>query len=156
MIILFRDNSVNYWLNNSIVDCGKTESTNNNLDIEFTEDILSDDLEILIESEQKKDIMNNKKLNKKDKHTHDHKFNEPKCQKDYIGRNRKIINGSPTKTDSQHKSFGPKYKYKDSDYRINDTKASFEHKYLYQYPNTNYNHRKVREMSKSSGIYYRE
>ena len=35
MIVLFRDSSVNYWLNNSVVDCGNVDAPNSNLEIVF-------------------------------------------------------------------------------------------------------------------------
>jgi hypothetical protein len=35
MIVLFRDSSVNYWLNNSVVDCGNVDVPNSNLEIVF-------------------------------------------------------------------------------------------------------------------------
>ena len=38
MIILFRDSSVNYWLNNSVVDCGNVDATNSNPEIVFPPD----------------------------------------------------------------------------------------------------------------------
>ena len=153
MIILFRDNSVNYWLHNSIVDCGNVESTNN-LDIEFTEDISSDELEAIIESEEKTDT--NKKLNKKHKHINDLKFNEPKYQKVNIGRNGEIINGDSRKKNTGNKSMGYKYKYKDSGSRIDDIQTPIKHKCVHQHFNTNHNKGKVREMSKVSNIYYHE
>ena len=156
MIVLFRDSSINYWLNNSIVDCGNAETPNNNLDIEFPEDISSDDLAELIESEQEKETINNKKLNKKHKHNNDITINESKYQNIYIGRNKKIINGNPRKTDSDNKSTGYKYKYKDSNSRIDDIQTSIEHKYLYQHSRSNHNKGKLREMSKVSGLCYNE
>ena len=156
MIVLFRDNSINYWLNNSVVDCGNAETPNNYLDIEFPADISSDDLYNLIELEQKKDLINNKKLNKKHKHTNDITNNQSEYQKVYIGRNKKIINGNPGKKDSDNKSIGYKYKYKDSSFRINDIQTSIEHKYLYQHSRSNHNKGKLREMSKIGGICYNE
>ena len=165
MIVLFRDSSVNYWLNSSIVDCGNAETPNNNLDIEFPEDIPSDDLAELAEltelakltkSEQKTDIKNNKKLNKNHKHNNDITINESNYQNDYIGRNKKIINGNPGKKDSYNKSTGYKYKYKDSSFRIDDIQTSFEHKYLHQHSRSNYNKGKLREMPKVGGLYYNE
>ena len=44
MIILFRDSSVNYWLNNSVVDCGNVDAPNSNLEIVFSPD---DDYEMI-------------------------------------------------------------------------------------------------------------
>lgn len=38
MIVLFRDSSVNYWLNNSVVDCGNVDAPNSNLEIVFPHD----------------------------------------------------------------------------------------------------------------------
>ena len=159
MIVLFRDSSVNYWLNSSIVDCGNAETPNNNLDIEFPEDIPSDDLAELaelVESEPKTDIKNNKKLNKNHKHNNDNIINESKYQNDYIGRNKKIINGNPGKKDSYNKSIGYKYKYKDASFRIDDIQTPIEHKYLHQHSRSNYDKGKLREMSKVSSLYYNE
>jgi hypothetical protein len=156
MIVLFRDSSINYWLNNSVVDCGNAETPNNYLDIEFPEDISSDDLYDLIELEHKTNFINNKKLNKKHKHNNDITNNESKYQKVYIGRNEKIINGNPGKKDSNNKSIGHKYKYKNSSIRINDIQTSIEHKYLHQHSRSNHNKGKLREMSKSSSLYYNE
>lgn len=44
MIVLFRDSSVNYWLNNSVVDCGNVDAPNSNLEIVFPPD---DDYEMI-------------------------------------------------------------------------------------------------------------
>lgn len=155
MIVLFRDNSVNYWLNNTVVDCGKSES-NDILDIEFPEDISSDDLELLIETEQQLDNLNNKKLNNKHKHNKVIKINEPDYQNVFIGRNRKVVNRNPGKPDSDNKYIGYKYPYKDSGTRINDTQTSGEHKYLHKYSCSNYNKGKVRKMPKGGSVYFHE
>jgi hypothetical protein len=38
MIVLFRDSSINYWLNSSVVDCGNIDAPNSNLEIVFPPD----------------------------------------------------------------------------------------------------------------------
>ena len=57
MIVLFRDSSVNYWLNNSVVDCGNVDAPNSNLEIVFPPD---DDYEMIAKQikENEKKIYN--------------------------------------------------------------------------------------------------
>ena len=151
--MLFRDNSVNYWLNNTIVDCGKADTPNNNLDIEIPEDISSDEIENTLEIEFKSEVINNKKLNKKLEHNHDHEYNESKYKKVYIRRNTTITNGDSGYKDSRSKSNGYKYKYKDSNIRINDIQKTPEYKCVSKNIGTNFYQRKMREMPETSIIY---
>ena len=58
MIVLFRDSSVNYWLNNSVVDCGNVDAQNSNLEIVFPPD---DDYE-MIAKQIKENDENEKKI----------------------------------------------------------------------------------------------
>lgn len=153
MILLFRDNSVNYWLNNTVVDCGKTDTPNNNLDIEIPDDISSDEFENIIEIEFKPEIFNDKKLNKKLEHYQDPKYNESKHKKVYFGRNTKITCGNPGEKDPRCKSDGYKYKYKDSNTRIDDIQKTIEYKCVSKYSCTNHNQRKVHKMPKARSLY---
>ena len=58
MIVLFRDSSVNYWLNNSVVDCGNVDAPNSNPEIVFPHD---DDYE-MIAKQIKENDENEKKI----------------------------------------------------------------------------------------------
>ena len=62
MIVLFRDSSVNYWLNNSVVDCGNVDAPNSNLEIVFPPD---DDYEMIAKQikENEKKIYNRRPSN---------------------------------------------------------------------------------------------
>ena len=62
MIVLFRDSGVNYWLNNSVVDCGKDVQVSN-LKIEFPEDDYGTIAKLIKENEIKE--KNHKKYNKR-------------------------------------------------------------------------------------------
>ncbi len=151
MILLFRDSSVNFWLNNTIVDCGIAETQNNILDIELPEDISSDENETNNITDI--EITNDKKLNKKLEHNQDNMFNESKHKKVYFGRNTKVTNGNSRKKDSGCDIDGYKYKYKDSNIRINDIQKTTEYQCVSKYPSTNFNQRKMREMPKTSNLY---
>jgi hypothetical protein len=151
MILLFRDSSVNFWLNNTIVDCGIAESQNNILDIELPEDISSDEIEE--NNVTNIEIINNKKLNKKLEHNQDPIYNESKHKKIYIGRNTKVTNGNSGEKDSRCKHDGYKYKYKDSNTRINNTQKTVEYQCVQKCSSTNFNQRKMREMPKTSNLY---
>ncbi len=153
MILLFRDNSVNYWLNNTVVDCGKADTPNNNLDIEIPDDISSDEFENIIEFEFTTEITNNKKLNKKLEHYQDSKFNESKHKKVYFGRNTKITCGNTREKNPRCKSDEYKYKYKDSNTRIDDIQKTIEYKCVSKYSGTNHIQRKMHKMSKTCGLY---
>ncbi len=152
MILLFRDSSVNFWLNNTIVDCGIAETQNNILDIELPEDISSDENETNNITDI--EITNDKKLNKKLEHNQDNMFNESKHKKVYFGRNTKVTNGNSGKKDSRCINDGYKYKYKDSNTRINDTQKTIEYQCVSKYSSTNCYQRKMREMPKTSSLYY--
>ena len=153
MILLFRDNSVNYWLNNTVVDCGKADTPNNNLDIELPEDISSDDLENTLDLEFNPSINFDKKLNKKLKHNNDIEYNESNHKKVYFGRNTKIVDGNPRKKDSRCKFNGYKYKYKDTNIRINDIQKTTKHKCVSKYSNTYYHEGQMRQMPKTGSLY---
>ncbi len=162
MILLFKDNSVNYWLNNTVVDCGKSELTQMiNIDLELPEDILDvtniTDItkienEENIENKEFEDMIkwadlstrsNNKKLNKKIKHTNDLNINESGYEKIYFRGNTKVVNRNSGEKDSRSKTREYKYKYKDSDTRVDHLQKTTEYKCLYKYSSTNYNKRKM-------------
>lgn len=46
MILLFRDSSVNYWLNNTVVDCGNTNQSNQSNQSKLSQSSNENDLEI--------------------------------------------------------------------------------------------------------------
>jgi len=52
MIVLFRDSSINYWLDNSVVDCGNIDALNSNPEIVFPND---DDYETIAKQIKKLD-----------------------------------------------------------------------------------------------------
>lgn len=145
MILLFRDNSVNYWLNNTVVDCGKADTPQEYLDIELPEDISLDEIE--------PEITNNKKLNFKVKHMNDPIINESNYEKIYFGRNTKATNGNPRKKDSRSKFNGYKHKYKNTNTGINDTQETVKYRCVQEYFSSNFDQRQMREMPKNSSLY---
>ncbi len=151
MILLFRESSVNFWLDNTIVDCGIAETQNNILDIELPEDISSDENETNNITDI--EITNNKKLNKKLEHNQDIVLNESEHKKVYFGRNTKVTYGNSRKKDSGCNNDGYKYKYKDSNIGITDIQKTIEYQCVSKYSGTNFNQRKMREMPETSRLF---
>jgi hypothetical protein len=60
MIVLFKDSSVNYWLDNSVVNCGNVDAPNSNPEIVFPPDY---DYDIKELDEIEKKISDKKKYN---------------------------------------------------------------------------------------------
>ena len=154
MILLFRDDNSNYWVKNTVVDCGKNTEPTNILNIELPNDISLEEFE---EFEQVINLdvekTNNKKLNNKLKHNKHQGYNEPKYQKVYIRGNSETINGNSRKKDSGYEFGRSKYKYKDSNFGINDLQKTPKHKHLYQYSRSDNNKGKVRNVSKNGILY---
>ena len=138
MILLFKNNSSNYWLSNSIVDCGQIETTDNNLSIEFS-DIAQTDNDLSIEfsdiAQTDNDLFteHDKKLNNKHKHNNDNKINDTKYEKVFIRRNDKFINGNTTKKNSEYKYMGYKYKQKDLYIKFTDIPPPIKYKHLHKH-----------------------
>lgn len=159
MILLFKDNSVNYWVNNTVVDCGKSESTQiTNIDFELPEDLIDitniadttnisnitdEELEDIIMCDNLLNKSNNKKLNNKIKHTNDLIINESRYEKIYFRGNTKVTNRNSGEKDSRSSIRKYKYKYKDPNTRVNDLQKTIEHKCLYKHSSSNYNQRKM-------------
>lgn len=66
MIVLFRDSSVNYWLDNSVVDCGNIDSPNSNPEIVFPPD---DDYEMIAKKIKELDEIEKKISDKKENYS---------------------------------------------------------------------------------------
>ena len=59
MIVLFRDSSINYWLDNSVVDCGNVDTPNTNLEIVFPPDY---DYEMIAKQIKENEIKENNSI----------------------------------------------------------------------------------------------
>ncbi len=158
MILLFeaKPSCADYWLNNTVVDCGKSEEQSICLDISITDDniddILLDDSDFIdfefspVINNSNKLNSDNKKLNKKSKQIKLTKINE-QHQTVYIRRNPKIINGNSRKENSRCNIRGFNYKDNDSDFGINDLQKTIKHKCVHNNIDADNNERKMRKMS---------
>ena len=87
MIVLFRDSGINYWLNNSVVDCGKDVPISN-LKIEFPEDDYETIVKLIKEDEIKEnEIKKNNTL--KNKKIYNKNYNKKIYNKNYNKTNTK-------------------------------------------------------------------
>ena len=142
MILLFKDYGIDYWVTSKIVDCGSKENNQKlNIDLELPDDEINYENNLLLLEEES--INNNKKLNIKYKQYQPKNINESKYEKIYIRRNSKTINRNSRTPDSRNKFSGPINKYKDSDFRINNTPQALKHISIYKYVNTNNYKREV-------------
>ncbi len=120
MILLFKDNCTGYWLNNTVVDCGKVADQTDFLNIDIPDNISSEELEELEKQSYQLDSKINKKLNKKIKQNKDYNNNEPKYKTIYFERNRKITGGDSGKTNARYEFSKSKHRLKNSNFGINN------------------------------------
>ena len=115
MILLFKDFSTGYWINNKIVDCGLSGTNkllHNDLELPDNELIFLEELDVKPENIKKMDIKYKK---------HKSYNNESKYEKIYIKNNTENIDRNSRKKNSIYKFGGIPSKYKDSDFIINNT-----------------------------------
>ena len=133
MIVLFKDSSVNYWLDNSVVNCGNVDAPNSNPEIVFPPDY---DYEMIAKQIKELDEIE-KKISDKKK---------------YNNTNNSIEEGYRINTKTNNKKFKPVYYINDNDnttnYSIKDvhlTTEGYKKKY-----NTKTNNKKFKP------VYYHE
>ena len=90
MIVLFKDSSVNYWLDNSVVNCGNVDAPNSNPEIVFPPDY---DYEMIAKQIKELDEIE-KKISDKKK---------------YNNTNNSIEEGYRINTKTNNKKFKPVY-----------------------------------------------
>jgi len=157
MILLFKDNSVNYWVKNTVVDCGKADISHQvDFITEQPNDILLEELEHIIHEENKKmnnNLKQHKKLNNNFKQHKLYNNNVTDYERVYVGRNSKITDYNSGGKDTRYTNRGYMCGYKDSNIRINNLQETSKYQCLHKNIITNYDKRKMLQMSPSSNVY---
>ena len=102
MIILFRDTSTNYWLNDTTVDCGKNDTINNEeiKKLDVTQDFSLENLKYAFNEENKNDTKQFQKNYKQKNYNYKSRNNNNYVKKYYTHTYNKNINNNSIKNNN--------------------------------------------------------